>query len=385
MGLFLITVLGIWAGMHIYVFWRLTSIPFVAAHISHLTLVVSGVLLWSSYALARILDSKGLQSIAWPIEYLAANWIGLLFLLFAALLVTEVVTFGGWLLVKQAPAIRSWAVAGACMLAVFGFLQALRPPVVKDYEVALSGLPPERDGTTLIAVSDLHLGNLLGRRWLKDLTQRLNTMNPDLVLVLGDLVDGNVGSVEPLREILQGLKAPLGVYAVTGNHEFYAGLERSVRLFEESGFQVLRDRNVQIAPGLILAGVDDLTARQQFGKADNAIEKALGNRPAGGVILLSHSPLQPERAARAGAGLMLSGHTHNGQIWPFKYLVSLRYPLVAGRYQVDGMAAIVCRGTGTWGPRMRLWRPSELVRITLRCSSPGRDERKYAKTQSDTA
>ena len=118
---------------------------------------------------------------------------------------------------------------------------------------------------------------------------------------------------------------------------------------------------------------------------------ALANRPPGAAILLSHSPLQAGAAAAAGAGLMLSGHTHDGQIWPFGYLVRLSYPLLGGRYEVDGMPVIVCRGTGTWGPRMRLWRPSEILRITLRSGlkdaaktrarrAPGR--RLFAETRS---
>jgi hypothetical protein len=251
-------------------------------------------------------------------------------------------------------------------LSILALIQAIRPPVVTDHEVQLPGLPPERDGTVLLQLSDLHLGNLLGRRWLASLLSRVNQMKPDIVVIAGDLVDGNVGRVEPFREVLKELHAPLGVWAVTGNHEFYAGLERSVRLLENAGFQVLRDRHEQVAPGLILAGVDDLTARQQFGTENHAIDKAMLNRPPGATILLSHSPWQAEKAAAAGTGLMLSGHTHNGQVWPFNYFVRMRYPLLAGRYQVNGMTAIVCRGTGTSGPRMRLWQPSEMVRVRLR-------------------
>jgi len=191
-------------------------------------------------------------------------------------------------------------------------------------------------------------------------------MKPDIVVVDGDLVDGNVREVEPLLPVLTSLRAPLGVWAVTGNHEWYAGIDRSLQLFKDAGYTVLRDRWAVVAPGLVFAGVDDLTARRQFGLSDHPVEKALAGRPAGATILLSHSPLKAEAAAAAGAGLMLSGHTHDGQIWPFGYLVRFVYPLLGGRYEVNGMTAIVCRGTGTWGPRMRLWLPSEIVRITLR-------------------
>jgi len=345
MAKFIIGFLSIWGVLHLYVFWRLSSVPWIGGHISSLVLIIIGVALWLSYVLARILDEKGLQAVSWPIEYLAANWIGLLFLLFWALLAVDIVTLGGWLFREQAPTIRGWAVAFSCLLSILALIQAIRPPVVTDYEVQLAGLPRERDGTILLQLSDLHLGNLLGRRWLGSLVSRVNQMKPDIVVIAGDLVDGNVGRVEPLREVLKEIHAPLGVWAVTGNHEFYAGLERSVRLLEGAGFQVLRDRHQQVAPGLILAGVDDLTARTQFGAENHAIDRAMANRPNGATILLSHSPSQVEKAAAAGTGLMLSGHTHNGQVWPFNYLVRIRYPLLVGRYEVNGMTAIVCRGT----------------------------------------
>ena len=365
-ALFLTIVLGVWAAMHGYVLWRLASVPWVANHVSRRTLLVTAAALWTSYPLARILDSWNLRAVAAPLEFGAANWIGVLFLLLSALLITDVLTLGGWPLPRLAPSLRGWAVVVAGILSAIGLLQGLGPPVVRDYEVRLAGLPREHDGLMLVEVSDLHLGTLLGRGWMGRLVQEVNALRPDLVVVVGDVVDGNAGRVEPLLPALKGLRAPLGVWAVTGNHEYYAGLERCVRLFEEAGFSVLRDRAAAVAPGLVLAGVDDLTARQQYGLDDQPVDKALSNRPAGATILLSHSPWQAERAAAAGAGLMLSGHTHNGQIWPFNYLVRLRYPLLGGRYEVNGMAVIVCRGTGTWGPRMRLWWRSEIARITLR-------------------
>jgi len=139
-----------------------------------------------------------------------------------------------------------------------------------------------------------------------------------------------------------------------------------MRLFEEVSFNLLRNSWAEVRPGLVLAGVDDLTARRRNGQVGDPISQALADRPPGAAILLSHTPWEAERAAKAGVGLMLCGHTHGGQIWPFDYLVRSRYPLLEGRYEVDGMTVIVCRGTGTWGPRMRLWRPSEILRVTLR-------------------
>jgi predicted MPP superfamily phosphohydrolase len=143
------------------------------------------------------------------------------------------------------------------------------------------------------------------------------------------------------------------------------GLEGSLVVFSRAGIRVLRDEAAEIRPGLVLAGVDDLSARRQFGEIDHAVERTLASRPPGAVILLSHSPWEVERAAALGAGLMLSGHTHDGQIWPFRYLVRLAYPYVTGRYAIAGMTLLVSRGTGFWGPPMRLFRRSEITVITL--------------------
>ena len=364
--IFLTLALTVWGLMHAYVFWRMGTIPWVAAYCSSKGLVLTALGLWLSYPLARMLNSRNLEVIGVPLEYAAAAWIGVLFLMFAAILVVDLVTVGGLLFPQVARQLLGGAALVAGLFSVLGLVQGLRAPVVRDFEVRLAGLPAERDGLNLVAISDLHLGTLKGERWLTKLLGRVNDLQPDLVVIVGDLVDGNVRQVETLLPALKQLRAPLGVWAVTGNHEYYAGLEPSVKLLEAAGYQLLRDRWAEAAPGLIIAGVDDLTAREQFGQSNDAIERALSNRPPGGTILLSHSPLGSERASAKGVQLMLSGHTHGGQIWPFNYLVQLRYPLLAGRYEADGMTLIVGRGTGTWGPPMRLWRPGEILRIKLR-------------------
>jgi hypothetical protein len=135
---------------------------------------------------------------------------------------------------------------------------------------------------------------------------------------------------------------------------------------EEAGVVWLRDHRIELRPGLVLAGVDDLTTRFYRGETVDVLDTVLQGRPPGATILLSHSAWQAEQAADSGVGLMLSGHNHGGQIWPFGYLVQHFYPLLAGRYEVGRMSVIVSRGTGLWGPRMRLWLPGEIIVVTLR-------------------
>jgi predicted MPP superfamily phosphohydrolase len=363
---FFATVLTVWVALHAYVVWRTASIPIVAAHVPRIGLIAGAILLGSSYLGARIAEHFGAGLPGRILEFVGAAWMGVLFLLFASLLLADVVTGFGYLLPRAAGAVRGWALLLAGLLSVVAAVQGLRAPVVREQEVRLPGLPAALDGTVVALASDLHLGTLIGEGWLTDRIGQIDALKPDVVVLCGDILEGDGPQEMNLLPVLRSLRAPLGVFAVTGNHEFYAGLEKSVRFLEEAGFTVLRDRAVEVRPGLVLAGVDDLTARRQRNRNGDPVRRALEGRPAGATLFLSHTPWQAERAAAAGAGLMLSGHTHAGQIWPFGWLVRLNYPLLAGRYEVAGMTVIVGRGTGTWGPRMRLWRPGEIVRITLR-------------------
>jgi len=367
---FLIVFLSLWTLIHVYAVWRLATLPLIVAHVPRWLLIAAAVFLWAAYPLARILDRQGVKFLPHPLEYLGADWMGVMFLLVSSLLAADILTGFGLLLPRFAPAVRTGAIGVAAALALIAIAQGLRDPVVVDYEVRLAGLPPERDGLVVVELSDLHLGTLIGERWMARQVARVNALRPDAIAVVGDLVDGNVGVVEPLLPVLRELHAPLGVWVVTGNHEFYAGLERCVQLFHDAGFRVLRDASAEVIPGLIFAGVDDLTGRRQFNLNGEPVRRALAGRPAGATVFLCHSPWKAEIAADAGVGLMVCGHTHDGQIWPFGYFVKPIYPLMGGRYEIGAMSVIVGRGAGTWGPRMRLWRPSEIVRITLRAARP---------------
>lgn len=368
-ALFLLIVLGTWTLMHAYVLLRAWHLPGLDTAAGHRVLLAAAVLLWLSYPLGRIAAHFGPRALAYPVEFLGAVWIGVLFLALCALLVVDAVTLFGLLLRPWVPWLRLSAFAAAGLLSVVALVQGLRTPVLREAQVRLPGLPAGLDGTVVVQLSDIHLGTLLGRRWLSRVAAVAQEAHPDLLVVTGDVIDGDVAAVAPLVPELQALKAPLGTYAVTGNHEFYAGLEKSVALLEAAGMRVLRDRAEAVADGLVLAGVDDLSARRQFKMDGDPVARALEGRPAGATIFLSHSPLKAREAASLGAGLMLSGHTHDGQLWPFGYLVRAFYPFLRGRYTVGSMTLLVSRGSGTWGPPMRLFAPCEVWRFTLRAAS----------------
>jgi len=350
--------------MHVYVFWRAASVPFVDRHVPRKIFIGAGVILWTIFFFGRVIGHGGTGALAGTLEFLGMNWMAVLFLTFIPLLAIDLVTLFGFLMPRLSSSLRGWALLVGIVLSVIALFQGLRPPVVEKYEVSLPGLPDAMDGTVLVALSDMHIGSQLDERWLAARIAQVKAQRPDLVVLLGDIFEGHGPPEDQLLLTLKQLSAPLGIWAVPGNHEFHRGGD--MRLFENVSFKLLRNGWAEVRPGLVLAGVDDLTARRRNGQGGDPISQALIGRPPGATILLSQTPWQVERAAKAGTGLMLSGHTHGGQIWPFDYLVSRLYPLLEGRYEMDGMTVIVCRGTGTWGPRMRLWRPSEILRVTLR-------------------
>ena len=350
--------------LQVYVFWRAASIPMFQNH--QLLLTGAGIFLWLLFVSGRIFGHGGTGTLAWLLEVAGMHWMTVLFLLFVCLLAVELITGFGFLISRFAPLLREVALIAGVVLSIIALIQGLRPPVVQNYEVSLSGLSQELDGTVIVAMSDLHLGSLLGDKWMSKRVAQVQAEHPDLIFLLGDNFEGHGEPLDKLLPVMRALSAPFGVWGVTGNHESYGHGDTNIRLFKHARFHLLRDRWAEVRPGLVVAGVDDLTSRHRRGLTGDHIAKALEGRPSGATILLSHTPWQTEEAAKAGVELMLCGHTHGGQVWPFGYVVRIFYPLLAGSYDVSGMTAIVCRGTGTWGPRMRLWRRGEILRVTLR-------------------
>jgi predicted MPP superfamily phosphohydrolase len=354
--------------MHVYVFRRAASVPFVKRRISRKVLFGAGALLWVVVFIGRFLGRDGSSGASVALETIGMTWLGALFLASVSLLAVDLLTGFGALFPRHAPSLRGWALVAGALLSAAALVQGMRPPVVEDYEVRLPGLSGSMDGTVIVAMSDLHLGSILEERWLRARVAQVQALRPDLVVLLGDLFEGHGPPRQGVFPVLETLSAPLGVWAVSGNHESHGGRDSSMLPLEKAGVRVLRNGWVELRPGFVLAGVDDLTAGRRAGNAGDTVARTFDGRPPGAAILLSHTPWQAESAAAAGAGLMLSGHTHGGQIWPLGYLTRISYPLFDGEYDVNGMKVIVCRGTGTWGTRMRLWRPAQILRITLRAT-----------------
>lgn len=368
-ALFLALILSAWAAMHLYVLARANSIPAVAA--LHPAPALAAAALGLSWILARALNGRAPAPLVLALEAVGSTWMGVLFYATTATLAVDLATGFGLLLTGHAPALRLGALAGGALLAAAAAIQAARPPEVATHEVELPGLPSSADGTVVAVLSDLHAGRLLGRRWLSARAAQVRALAPDLVVFAGDLVDDDARAVRPLLPALREFRAPLGVLAVTGNHEYYGGADASVALMEEAGFRVLRGAWTEVRPGLVVAGIDDITGRRRARGEGDPVARATEGRPPGALVLLSHTPLPRGAAAASGAGLVLSGHTHGGQVWPFGWIVRVLYPMLEGRHRAGGTVVLVCRGTGTWGPRMRLWRRGEILRVVLRAPAAG--------------
>jgi uncharacterized protein len=254
-------------------------------------------------------------------------------------------------------------------LSVFAIRGGLRPPRIVRVQVKVPKLPPGLAGLTIVQLSDVHIGPTLDARFLADVVRRANALNPDLVAITGDLVDGSVeklsAQVEPLRE----LRARLGVYFVPGNHDHYSGLGPWLAHLPSLGLTVLRNSHVVVGEGearFVIAGVDDPTGRRLGTGGGPDVAAALIGAPAGlPVVLLAHQPGEFDDAARAGVALQLSGHTHGGQLFPFTFVVGLFQRYLAGLYVKGTSTLYVSRGTGFWGPPLRLLAPSEITRLVL--------------------
>jgi predicted MPP superfamily phosphohydrolase len=349
-----------------YAVWRASSVPFLARRIPRRAFMPAGLLLLAFFLAGRFIGHGSSGTAVVLLELSSLSGMVLLFLVSVCLLVVDILTLFGRLFAHRAPFLRSCALVAGLALSVIALVQGMRPPTVTDYEVRLEGLPADADGTVIAAMSDIHLGSILGEKWFNARVNQVMEFKPDIIVLLGDIVEGHGAPDERLLGSFRRLSAPLGLWCVTGNHEYHGGSGDTVDFFERAGFRVLRDSWALARPGLVIAGVDDLTTRRRSGGNADPVGHALAGRPQGGTVLLSHSPLMLERAAGAGAGLVLSGHTHGGQVWPFGYFVRTLYPAVSGLNLAGNMPVIVCRGTGTWGPRMRLWRRAEILRITLR-------------------
>ncbi|MFI8400479.1 metallophosphoesterase [Streptomyces sp. NPDC085463] len=246
----------------------------------------------------------------------------------------------------------------------YGTYGVLRGPRVKRVTVPLAKIPRAAHGYRIAVVSDVHLGPILGRAHTQRIVDTVNSTQPDLIAIVGDLVDGTVENLGPAAEPLARLRARHGSFFVTGNHEYFSGADAWVDHVRELGLRPLRNERLEIAAGFDLAGVDDVAGESEGQGPDFGL--ALGDRDrARAAVLLAHQPIVVHDAVRHGVDLQLSGHTHGGQLWPGEYLAELANPTVAGLERYGDTQLYVSRGAGAWGPPVRVGAPSDITVVEL--------------------
>jgi len=371
MSLFLLVFLVLYGLANLYVFAKLGAVIQATAW-----RVVVGLLLAAMAAapvLVHMLDRARHFRMAKPFGAVTYTWLAVVmwFCVLAAavdLWNLAMRAFGASGKRAMLPPQVSLAGIGALVVAglVWGFIEAQRIRV-QHVVIDVPNLPAGLENLRLVQITDLHLGIHTGQRRLERTVELARQLKPDILISTGDLVDSPLEEVMPLAPLLRELQAPLGKFAVLGNHEYYAGLGTSLAFHREAGFKLLRGQAVSVTEELVLAGVDDQAGNYTNQECHSDESAALGQaRPAGVVVLLKHQP----RVSQASLGrfdLQLSGHTHGGQVFPWHLLARLVYPMYQGLHKLPQDCWLYAsRGSGTWGPKIRLFARPEVTLITFR-------------------
>ena len=369
--MFVLIFLALLGSVHAYSGWRLIPHLPPPAHFGAASVLV--LLLLLPLLLFRLRSRPHLAWLTDPLSWVAYLGMGL-FTVCSTLLVLRDVGALLWGLVHPVGAgldARLDLVTFVLALVVTGYgcYQARRTPAVRRVEIPIANLPPALVGLRIAQISDLHVGPTIKAPFVERVVARVNELQPDLIAFTGDLADGAVERLAPHTAPLAQLTAPLGIYFCTGNHEYYSGVESWTEQARRLGFDVLINeaRHIDCGDGRIaLAGATDFSAGELVpGHASDPAKALAGSDGAHVRILLAHQPRSIEAAATAGCHLQLSGHTHGGQFVPWKYTILLQQPYIAGLHKVRGTWIYVHRGTGYWGPPLRLGAPSEIALITL--------------------
>jgi predicted MPP superfamily phosphohydrolase len=322
--------------------------------------------------LVRVFESRGLEVIARPLAFLAFTWFGLVFLFVSAGLAMEIYRLGAlaagkgveWRFYPGASLMFWGPLALSLALFVYGYFEGSAIKVER-VEMTSEKMNPMRRKVRIAQISDIHIGLMTGEKRIRRIVDILREENPDIIVSTGDLVDGDTFDSDSLAEFLASLSPRYGMYAVMGNHEYYAGLGKAIAFTENSGFRVLRSEAVGIDTlPLSIAGADFVSSMSTGGAPESPDPSLFDGLPEDNFnLLLKHIP----KADAAGVhDLQLSGHTHKGQIFPFSLVVRMFYPRLAGLYFMEGGSWLyVSRGTGVWGPPIRVLASPEITMIEI--------------------
>ena len=323
----------------------------------------------------RISERAGFEFFARLMSYIGYTWLGVLFLFTSASLAIDiyrVVLHAGGFMVRRD---LSYLIVSnqyaflipliiALMTAAYGYFEA-KDIRTEKITIRSPKIPAGIGSLRVVQISDVHIGLIVGEDRIRRMLEEVRKTKPDILVSTGDLVDGQMDALSGFADLLKEINPRYGKFAITGNHEFYAGLDHALNFTEKAGFKMLRGEKIDVA-GIIIAGVDDRQGKA-FGlfKGDGEQELLSGVDYKRFVLLLKHRPLV-DRGALGLFDLQLSGHVHKGQIFPFSIITGLYYPTQAGFANLpQGSELYVSRGTGTWGPPIRFLSPPEVTVIDL--------------------
>jgi len=380
-SLFLITFLSLYSGMHAYAFIRLRG-SFSPSQQTTLLLAAWMILMVATPILVHMAEGAGLDRVALCLAWPGYVWMGGIFLFASALAALDLLRAIAWLASRLAgsgmPAFLTAAITCdlalilAILASAYGLYDA-RHIRTDHVTVTTAKLPPSVARVRIVQISDVHMGLLFRESRLKALLAAIREAAPDILVSTGDLVDGRLSREDVISHQnrlayqLAAISAPGGKFAVTGNHEFYAGLEQALAFTRTAGFTVLRGQTATLANNIAISGVDDPVGRPGVVPEPAPTEQRLLQAVPDRLfrLLLKHRPVVPA-GSDGHFDLQLSGHVHQGQIFPFNLLVRMQYPIPCGTTATIGHSLIhVSRGTGTWGPPLRFLAHPELTVIDL--------------------
>ncbi len=376
---FLFFIIFVYGGIHVYAFLKARQ-AFGFGWGAGVVIALFMAAMVAAVFLIRTLERHDLELSARTLSYIAYLWMAVLFLFFCSSLVFDLVNLPlrvpSWIgaqtsFLRPIPPRFSFAVslALAALISVYGYFDAQNIRVER-LVIETDKLPKGMNRLTIAQISDVHLGLIIRCDRLVGILEVVKAAKPDILISTGDLVDAQINHLPGLRELLQDIHTTYGKYAITGNHEYYAGLDKALEFTRHSGFTMLRGESKDIGP-IVIAGVDDRTSVQvNLGRpvTDHEVLSRLDRRKF--VLFLKHQP-HLDTDAIGLFDLALSGHTHKGQIWPFTYLSRRAHPLHAGRYDLGkGSVIYVSRGAGTWGPPIRFFAPPEVTVIEVVRKTP---------------
>lgn len=370
--LFIATFTSLYTSMHVYAFLKLRR----ALALSGIaTALIAGLMIVMILTpiIVRVVESANFEREARVFAYAGYTWMGLLFLFFIAsfsLDVWRLLVYVAEGLLKSSLSALKFSYRQAFFLPLFAAMLAAGYGIYEAMNIRTETIVLKSSKITrpvrIVQISDVHLGLLIREPRLARILEKVTAASPDIFVSTGDLVDGQTDSLNGVSDLLREIRAPLGKFAVTGNHEFYAGLDRSLDFTKQAGFRVLRGEGTSVAGLINIAGVDD-PAVISYGRSREVPERELlsGLPRDKFTLFLKHRP-DVEKSAEGLFDLQLSGHAHKGQIFPFTLIVRLVFPQIAGLYDLSsGSHLYVSRGSGTWGPPIRLLAPPEVTVIDL--------------------